>query len=80
MKIRYLPACILLSACTAAGIDESGQPVGSEFSPEAAGGIASTVVTAGTGNPAVGAAVGSIVTLIGGWFMLRRKKKAAVPA
>ena len=81
MKIRHIPACLILTACTAAGVDENGQPVEGGFSPEAAGGVASTIATAGTGNPAVGAAVGSLVTLVGGWFVMKRKKKAPeVPA
>lgn len=44
---------------------------------EAAGSTVGTIVTLGTGNPAVGAGAGALVTVLVGLF-LKRKKKPAV--
>ena len=89
--ILALPLLLASPACStmrelvdvpAAVISDVGGAVeavtpGETAAAEAAGTVASTGVSIATGNPALGAAAGALVTGIAAFFISRRKKPAA---
>lgn len=78
--MKNLPAILLLSllpSCKAIGAAFSGEGEGPPPEAEAAGSTAALVATGLTGNPAVGAVAGALVTAGAMLFYGKRKKKPA---